>query len=331
MNKIIIGKISFILLIFLISVSCVYSMDDYNGQETIELDNKSSDNDSLNIITDLNNSSVPIFIFPPDLLIDEVNSINESNNVILEFTIKKFTQQIVFACGSSRPYLSFDGFLSFKETNAPLPNQTINFAFGDEVRSFITDENGKITWNHFYPDIYGFVNFQMLFNGSTINNNGSMINLDPVSTHIIYYIAEPYIYKPRIIETVGPWPGPWPWGIDPIYMFPSLNKSDSLIFYNFNQNISVYNGYKEINGNNKLKHNKYFLNEINNNTNTKINNNISENKSLEKTVNNNLGFLDDYEFFDYFRIYFENLFDFIKDLFSDLINHLNGVFSYVKI
>ncbi|WP_054835283.1 hypothetical protein [Methanobrevibacter arboriphilus] len=95
MNKIIIGKISFILLIFLISVSCVYSMDDYNGQETIELDNKSSDNDSLNNYADLNNSSIPIFILPPDLLIDEVNSFNESSNVILEFTIKKFTQQFL--------------------------------------------------------------------------------------------------------------------------------------------------------------------------------------------------------------------------------------------
>ena len=327
MNKIIIGKISFILLIFLISVSCVYSMDDYNGQETIELDNKSSDNDSLNIITDLNNSSVPIFIFPPDLLIDEVNSINESNNVILEFTIKKFTQQIFVVCGSSRPYLSFDGFLSFKETNAPLPNQTINFAFGDEVRSFITDENGKITWNHFYPDIYGFVNFQMLFNGSTIYNNGSMINLDPVSTHIIYYIDEPYDHR----FWISPQPGPWPVYINPNYMFPSSNKSGSLIFYNSNQNITFQNSYKEINGNNKLKHDKYFSNEINNNTNTKINNNISENKSLEKTVNNNLGFLDNYEFFDYFRIYFENLFDFIKDVFNDLINDLIGVFSYVKI
>lgn len=329
MNNIIIGKISFILLIFLISISCVYSMDDYNGQETIELDNKSSDNDSLNIITDLNNSSVPIFIFPPDLLIDEVNSINESNNVILKFTIKKFTQQFVVSCGSSRPYLSIDGFLSFKETNAPLPNQTINFAFGDEVRSFITDENGKIIWNYFYPDIYGFVNFQMLFNGSKIDNNGSMINLDPVSTHIIYYIDEPYNHR---LWPIGPQPGPGL--IDPIYRiidFPSSNNSDSLIFYNSNQNITFQNSYKEINGNNKFKHNKYFLNEINNNTNTKINNNISENKSLEKTVNNNLGFLDDYEFFDYFRIYFENLFDFIKDLFSDLINNLNGVFSYIKI
>ncbi|WP_054835284.1 hypothetical protein [Methanobrevibacter arboriphilus] len=193
------------------------------------------------------------------------------------------------------------------------------------MRSFITDENGKITWNHFYPDIYGFVNFQMLFNGSTINNNGSMINLDPVSTHIIYYIAEPYNH--RIWPTV---PGP----IVPIYRiidFPSSNNSDSLIFYNSNQNITFQNSYKEINGNNKLKHDKYFSNEINNNTNTKINNNISENKSLEKTVNNNLGFLDNYEFFDYFRIYFENLFDFIKNLFNDLINDLNGVFSYLKI
>ena len=65
MNKIIIGKISFILLIFFISISCMYSTDDYNGQETIEFDNKSSDNDSLNNYTDLNNSRVPIFIFSP--------------------------------------------------------------------------------------------------------------------------------------------------------------------------------------------------------------------------------------------------------------------------
>nr|WP_302578040.1 hypothetical protein [Methanobrevibacter arboriphilus] len=321
MNKIIIGKISFILLIFFISVSFVHSTDDYNGLETVELDDKSSDDDSLNNYTDLNNSSIPIFIFPPY----EVSSFNESSNVILEFTIKKSITQFLSFCGSSRHYLSIDGFLSFKETNAPLPNQTINFAFGDEVRSFITDENGKITWDYFYPDVYGFVNFQMLFNGSTIYNNGSMINLDPVSTHIIYYIAEPYNH--RIWPTV---PGP----IVPIYTiidFPSSNKSDSLIFYNSNQNITFQNSYKEINGNNKLKHNKYFSNEINNNTNTKINNNISENKSLEKTVNNNLGFLDDYEFFDYFRIYFENLFDFIKDVFNDLINDLIGVFSYVKI
>lgn len=43
----------------------MYSTDDYNGQETIEFDNKSSDNDSLNNYTDLNNSRVPIFIFSP--------------------------------------------------------------------------------------------------------------------------------------------------------------------------------------------------------------------------------------------------------------------------
>ena len=45
MNKIIIGKISFILLIFFISVSCVYSTDDYNGQETLDLDDNSSNKD----------------------------------------------------------------------------------------------------------------------------------------------------------------------------------------------------------------------------------------------------------------------------------------------
>ncbi len=323
MNKVTIGKIIFILLIFLISVSCVYSNDNYNEQRIIELDNKSNYNDSLIIITDLNNSIVPKHLFHPDLLIDEVNSINESSNVMLEFTIKKFTKQIFVVCGSSRPYLSFDGFLSFKETNAPLPNQTINFAFGDEVRSFITDENGKITWNYFYPDIYGFVNFQMLFNGSTIDNNGSMINLDPFYTYIIYYIAETSDHRP--------------WDLIPVNMtinFPSLNKSDSLFFYNSNQNITVQNGYDEINTN-KLKHKKYFSKELNSNNNSnnngKINNNISENESLEKTVNNNSGFLNEYGFFDSFKIYFENLLDFIKDFFSDLISDLNGILSYIKI
>ena len=163
----------------------------------------------------------------------------------------------------------------------------------------------------------------MLFNGSTIDNNGSMINLDPVYTYIIYYITEPSDHRP--------------WDLIPVNMtinFPSLNKSDSLFFYNSNQNITVQNGYDEINTN-KLKHKKYFSKELNSNNNSnnngKINNNISENESLEKTVNNNSGFLNEYGFFDSFKIYFENLLDFIKDFFSDLISDLNGILSYIKI
>jgi hypothetical protein len=65
MNKFTIGKISFILLIFLINISCVYPMDDYNGQETLELGDNSS------------NKDIPYF---------DLNSSNESKRVNLTLT-----------------------------------------------------------------------------------------------------------------------------------------------------------------------------------------------------------------------------------------------------
>ena len=71
MNKIIIGKISFILLIFFISVSFVYSTDDYNGQETLDLDDNSSNKDIS--YPDLNSSNgseiVNLTLFNPVLQI----------------------------------------------------------------------------------------------------------------------------------------------------------------------------------------------------------------------------------------------------------------------
>lgn len=84
--------------------------------------------------------------------------------------------------------------------------------------------------------------------------------------------------------------------------------------------------------NSTIKQNKYpkikiFSVKNNNKTN---NNDIKENKSLKKKVENN-SFLSVLEpFFDSFRIYFENLFDFVENLFSDLLNDLNRVF-FIKI
>jgi len=176
-----IKKYTILILLFLLVISCFYFVDSSNGAETNGNDGSSNGfNDNNKIL--VNNSSKNNGLS----LSHGTYRFNESSNVVLEFTIGP--SNVIRNCGNG--LLFFNITLSYKENKMPLANQRVHLIVGNSTSSFITDANGMICNMEYHPNIYGDVTFKVLFNGSRILRNDSMISLEPVSVNMKYFLRE---------------------------------------------------------------------------------------------------------------------------------------------
>lgn len=152
-----------------------------NINESVE--NVSNNNDNL---VDNINSSKNVTI-----VINGIKGYNESSNVILELNFTRANGYVYAMCGGRSYYFYLDISLLYKNNNSPLSNQTVYLIIKNETSEFITNEDGIIRYLY-SPSIYGIVNFGVSFNGSEIFDNGSIIELEPVSVYWDYYLNEPY-------------------------------------------------------------------------------------------------------------------------------------------
>lgn len=154
---------------------------------------------------------------------------NESNNVILEFFLSPASDPHLGGVSQLWVYIN----LHFKEDCTPIPNQMVYMVVGNRTFTYMTDLNGSIV-DIFVPEVYGYTEFQFLFNGSIIQNNGSIIYLEPVSAQGDYFLSDSFleINIPKLIYTV---PNP-----PEIVHYPkniTINKSE----YNPNNNTKQKN------------------------------------------------------------------------------------------
>ena len=178
-------KNSFILiLLVLISLSWFCFLDSSNGvdvDKNNDLSNNLYDNiGALKNADDSNETNVAIGMY---------GGYNESSNVILEFNIRSY--HVHAMCGGSTEFLSFNISLRYKDSNEPLSNQNVYLIIGNTTNSYTTDKNGMISVDNYQPNIYGDVNFKVLFNGATFLYNSSMVDLEPVSIYFKYFLHEP--------------------------------------------------------------------------------------------------------------------------------------------
>ena len=112
---------------------------------------------------------------------------NESNNVILEFFLSPASDPHFGGVSQLWIFIS----LHFKEDYTPIPNQIIHMVVGNRTFTYMADENGSIS-DIFVPEVFGYTEFQFLFNGSFIQNNGSIIYLEPVSAQGDYFLSKSF-------------------------------------------------------------------------------------------------------------------------------------------
>lgn len=197
--------ISFLLLLAMVVVifSFIGVSEGATNNETINMSSDSKNiNESIENLSNIDNKSIiDGNLSKPILgLYGGIRGYNESSNVILEFNVTRANIATMMVCGGSKSYLYLDVSLRYKEDNSPLSNQIVYLIIGNETTSFITNENGIIHYLY-SPNIFGLVTFGAVFNESNILDNGSFIDLEPVSVYGDYYISEPYPYYPHIIPS----------------------------------------------------------------------------------------------------------------------------------
>jgi hypothetical protein len=182
-----------------------------NNNDNGDDNNNGSDGNNNNSNSNNNNSDVN----ESNHVSGNYKEYNESTNVILEFSINHYARYYTASCisiGTGDEIFLIIVSLNYKNNNTPIPNQIVYITIGNETKEFMTDENGTIQYQYFQRE-YGVVNIEALFNGSKIDVNGLIIDLEPVSVHIDYNLGE----KPTYItlEPLNPY-NPWkpynPWG-----------------------------------------------------------------------------------------------------------------------
>lgn len=168
-------KIALLILLVFISLSCFYFLDSSNGEDVGDNTNNNAISNSYPIVN-LTISKNPT-VHPIDFPMESSNVNLNANNYL------------IFVGNGMNGRVLSDISLTYKENNMPLSNQLIYFSIGNEISSFVTDENGMIPNIHFIPPKSGYV--KIFFNGSKYLYNNSIMDLVPVSRYFNYISSNP--------------------------------------------------------------------------------------------------------------------------------------------
>jgi len=221
---------------------CIFRINDSCGIEKIKKNRIKYTNSSItdSSINELDNETHIIIGYTN--VSYTTSGYNNSSNVVLKFELSPASDSHFGGVSQLWVYIN----LYFKDNNTPIPNHMVYMIVGNKTFNYTTDLNGSIV-DLFVPEVYGYTEFQFLFNGSVILDNESIIYLEPVSVYGYYYLSN--------LGIIGPWNFPW-W----IPNWPPINPINMTIYVpqipsdvmNYSKNITL--SESKYNYNNNTKH-----------------------------------------------------------------------------